>query len=56
VFRDYLERHPRGPRALFGLAQSLRAQSKDEAAALVGSQLRDALKHADVVLRLESLR
>lgn len=55
AFRDCLDRHPRGPRALFGLAQSLRAQSQDQAAALVDSEFRRAWKHADVVLRVESL-
>lgn len=55
AFRECLDRHPRGARALFGLAKSLQAQSRDEDAALVEAQFRKAWAHADVTLGIESL-
>ena len=53
VFRDDLERNPRNPRSLFGLARSLGAQNKADAAAIVESQFNTMWKQADVKLRLE---
>jgi tetratricopeptide (TPR) repeat protein len=55
VFRAELQRHPRNPRALFGLSESLRVQGKDAAAALVAGEFASAWQHADVKLRLPDL-
>lgn len=51
VYREDLRRHPRNGWALFGLAQSLRAQGKTEVAAEVEKQFRHAWLRADVALR-----
>jgi tetratricopeptide (TPR) repeat protein len=50
VFRADLDRNPRNGRSLFGLHASLKAQKKDEAAALVERQLKEAWKNADTKL------
>jgi hypothetical protein len=53
VFRDDLARHPRNPRSLFGLRESLARQGKDADAALVQQAFDEAWKNADVQLSLE---
>ena len=53
VFRDDLERHPRNPRSLFGLRESLARQGRDADAALVQQAFDDTWKNADVGLSLE---
>ena len=55
VFRDDLAKHPRNPRSLYGLTQSLEAQKKNADAAWTRAQFETAWKDADVKLRLEDL-
>jgi tetratricopeptide (TPR) repeat protein len=55
VFRADLQKNPRNGRALFGLAESLKAQGKKYAAEMVRRQFEDAWKNADVQLRVEDL-
>jgi tetratricopeptide (TPR) repeat protein len=55
VFREDLDRNPRNPRSLFGLAESLKGQKKMEDAAWVERQFREAWKHADSTLKAENL-
>jgi len=55
VFRQDLERHPRNPRSLFGLRESLVKQGKQADAGWVERAFDDAWKNADVKLTLESL-
>jgi len=55
VFRADLERNPRNPRSLFGLAQALRQQKRDYEADWVTQQLDAAWKGADVELKGEDL-
>jgi len=55
VFRDDLQRNPRNPRSLFGLAEALRAQKKDADAVWVQRQFEDAWSGADTRLRLGDL-
>ena len=55
VFRAELERNRRNGRALFGLAESLRAQGKTYAAALVRQEFERAWKNADTQLKIEDL-
>jgi tetratricopeptide (TPR) repeat protein len=50
VFREDLKRHPENGWSLCGLLQCLRAQGKSDAAAAVEMRLREAWKHADIVL------
>ncbi|MFT3792185.1 MAG: hypothetical protein QM741_14190 [Rudaea sp.] len=50
VYRDDLQRHPENGWALYGLAQSLKAQRKAKDAAAVELRLKQAWKDADVVL------
>jgi len=50
VYRDDLWRHPENGWALYGLAQSLKAQRKVKEAAAVEQRFRQAWKDADVVL------
>lgn len=50
VFREDLEKHPRNPRSLFGLAESLKAQGKAADAAWVECQFEEAWKDADTKL------
>lgn len=54
VFREDLERHPRNPRSLFGLHESLVKQGKDADAAWVQRAFEEAWRNADVRLTLES--
>jgi tetratricopeptide (TPR) repeat protein len=55
VFRADLERNKRNGRSLFGLMESLRAQKKDYAAALVQREFDLAWKNADAKLTLKDL-
>jgi hypothetical protein len=55
VFRADLVRHPRNPRSLFGLTESLKAQGKTADAAWVQTQFDAAWKDADTKLTLEAL-
>ncbi|HEV7501351.1 MAG TPA: hypothetical protein VGQ33_15160, partial [Vicinamibacteria bacterium] len=55
VFRADLDRHPRNPRSLLGLAESLTAQGKSADAAFARAQFDVAVKDADVTLRIEDL-
>ncbi|HEY7112659.1 MAG TPA: hypothetical protein VIA45_06965 [Thermoanaerobaculia bacterium] len=55
VFRADLDRHPRNPRSLLGLAASLKAQGKTADAAWVQAQFETAWKHADTKLTLGQL-
>jgi len=55
VFRADLDRHPRNPRSLFGLAESLKAQGRTADAAWVQSQFETAWKDADTKLTVEGL-
>ncbi|MEP6741464.1 MAG: hypothetical protein ABJB61_03120 [bacterium] len=54
VFREDLERNKRNGRSLFGLMESLKAQKKDYAAALVQREFASAWKNADVKLTPQS--
>jgi hypothetical protein len=53
VFREDLNRNPRNPRSLFGLAESLRKQGRTYGAGFVEEQFRDAWKGSP--LNLEDL-
>jgi len=55
VFRSALERMPRDGRLLFGLHESLKRQSKDQAARLIWIEFEAAWKGADTKLRFEDL-
>jgi len=55
VFREDLDRNPRNPRSLLGLAESLKAQGRSSDAAWVQGQFEAAWKEADTPLRLEDL-
>lgn len=55
VFRDDLERNPRNPRSLFGLAEALTRQKRNYDASWVKQQFETAWKGADVELRVEDL-
>lgn len=55
VFRADLQRNKRNGRSLFGLMESLKAEKKDNAAALVQREFAGAWKNADVKLMRESL-
>jgi tetratricopeptide (TPR) repeat protein len=54
VFRDDLDRHPRNPRSLFGLHESLRRQGRAADAAWVQRAFEEAWKNADVTLAIET--
>jgi hypothetical protein len=54
VFRADLDRNPRNPRSLFGLQQSLKAQSRDYDAGFVEHQLHSSWK-GDEALKVEDL-
>lgn len=53
VFREDLVKHPRSPRSLFGLLESLRAQKKPTES--VERQFKESWAHADQALRVEQL-
>jgi hypothetical protein len=55
VFREDLVKHPRNPRSLFGLHESLVKQGKDVDAAWVKRAFDEAWKEADTTLTLEDL-
>jgi len=55
VFRDDLERNPRNPRSLFGLAEALSRQHRDYDATWVKQQFDAAWQGADVKLKVEDL-
>src|SRR5204863_9754327 len=55
VFREDLVKHPRNPRSLFGLNESLVAQGKNADAAWVKRAFDEAWKDADTTLTIESL-
>ncbi len=55
VFRADLERHPRNPRSLFGLMESLKAQGRTADAQWVQRQFEAAWTNSDTKLRIEDL-
>jgi tetratricopeptide (TPR) repeat protein len=55
VFRQDLVKHPRNPRSLFGLRESLARQNKADAAGWVTRDFDAAWKDADAALRIEGL-
>ncbi len=55
VFRDDLERNPRNPRSLYGLAEALTLQKRDYDASWVKQQFETAWQGADVTLKVEDL-
>lgn len=55
VFREELQWHPKNPRALFGLAESLAAQGKKDEAAKVRKDFEAGWKYADVKLQVADL-
>jgi tetratricopeptide (TPR) repeat protein len=55
VFRADLERNPRNPRSLFGLAESLKAQGRSADAAWVQTQFEVAWKDADTQITVGDL-
>ena len=55
VFRDDLERNPRNPRSLFGLAESLKRQDREYEAGWVKRQFETAWQGADVEMKVEDL-
>ena len=55
VFRDDLERNPRNPRSLFGLAEALTRQKRDYDASWIKRQFEAAWQGADVTLKIEDL-
>ncbi len=55
VFRDDLDKNPRNPRSLFGLAEALTRQKRDYEASWVKQQFQTAWQGADVELKVEDL-
>ena len=55
VFREDLERKPRNPRSLFGLAEALTRQNRAYEASWVKQQFDTAWRGADVTLNVEEL-
>ena len=55
VFRDDLERNPRNPRSLFGLAEALTMQKRDYDASWVKQQFDTAWQGSDVTLKVEEM-
>lgn len=55
IFREELIRHPRSGRALFGLKESLKAQSKNYDIYWVDQAFQTAWKNSDVQLTVEAL-
>ena len=55
VFRADLEHNPRNPRSLFGLAEALVRQSRNDEAYWVKQQFAAAWKDADIQLKVEDL-
>lgn len=55
VFREELKRHPKNPRALYGLAECLHPQGRAADETSARKQFQDGWKHADIQLRIEDL-
>ena len=55
VLREGIKRSPRNGRMLFGLAESLRAQGKTEAADAVQREFNAAWSKSDIKLSLEEM-
>jgi tetratricopeptide (TPR) repeat protein len=55
VFREDLDHHPRNPRSLFGLLQSLKVQGKEYDAGFVQKQLQASWKGGSTQLKLDDL-
>ena len=55
MFREDLVKHPRNPRSLFGLRESLAKQNKASDAEWVTREFDAAWKDADTALRIEAL-
>jgi hypothetical protein len=55
VFRADLERNKHSGRSLFGLMESLKAQKKTQAAAIVQKEFESAWKNADTKLSIAEL-
>jgi tetratricopeptide (TPR) repeat protein len=55
VFRDDLDRNPRNPRSLFGLAETLRAQNRTYDAQFVDKQFQSNWKSAEIKLKVADL-
>jgi tetratricopeptide (TPR) repeat protein len=55
VFREDLDRNPRNPRSLFGLAEALRAQNRAYDAQFVDKQFQSNWKSADLKLKVADL-
>ena len=54
VYRDDLRRHPENGWALFGLAQSVSAQGRNDEAILIQERYAKAWKNADTPLKASS--
>ncbi|HEY8560885.1 MAG TPA: alpha/beta fold hydrolase [Pyrinomonadaceae bacterium] len=55
VYRDELAKHPRNGRALFGLAEALRKQGKNDSAAMVAREYEKSWEKSDMRLATEDL-
>jgi tetratricopeptide (TPR) repeat protein len=55
VFRDDLQRNPRNPRSLYGLAETLTRQNRAYEASWIKQQFDTAWKGSDVTLKVEDL-
>jgi tetratricopeptide (TPR) repeat protein len=55
VFRTDLTKNPRSGRSLFGLRESLKAQGKTSAAAMIQAEFERAWRNADTQLRVQDL-
>jgi len=55
VFRDDLDKNPRNPRSLFGLAETLTREHRDYEASWVRQQLQSAWQGADIELKVPDL-
>jgi tetratricopeptide (TPR) repeat protein len=55
VFREDLDRNPRNPRSLFGLAETLRAQNRAYDAQFVDKQFQTNWKSAEIKLKVADL-
>jgi tetratricopeptide (TPR) repeat protein len=55
VFREDLDRNPRNPRSLFGLAEALRAQNRAYDAQFVDKQFQANWKGSDIKLKIADL-
>jgi cytochrome c-type biogenesis protein CcmH/NrfG len=55
VFREDLDRNPRNPRSLFGLAEALRAQNRAYDAQFVDKQFQTNWKNSEIKLKVSDL-